>query len=657
MKKQTLRVLLMTGFLLSIFNANAQNYFTTTWDTQNPGTSGNNSITIPTNPNLTYSYQVDWNGDNDFDDADEDILHSGDVVYTWPGLITNSRTIKIKGTFPQIYFNNDLDKEKIISIDQWGDIEWESMEDSFRGCSNLVMNATDAPDLSNVTNLSQMFRGAPNVSSGTGLWFWSTVTITDMSGMFRGGVSFDGNISLWIVENVTDFTLMFFNNTIATENYDDLLISWDIQDLMDGLTFNGGDSQYCSHDARVAVRNLFDEDSLVINDGGLCDEGFFITSWKTDNPGVSNDTSITIPVSNTLDYFYQVDWNGDGDFDDVDEDIDYTGPATHDYGLISPSPRTIRIKGAFPRIAFFGGGDNEKILSVEQWGTYEISGFSAFEGASNLVINAQDTPVFFNGASLRDMFADAVLIGTGTGNWNWDTTGVFQMESMFENTQFNEDIGDWDTFDVTSMRRMFADAPFDQDIELWRFDNVTTMEGMFLNGGLSTVNYDSLLDSLAQQQVQSNVNLGAGNSIYCAAELSRDILINISMWTIFDGGECVDNQPPLITTVVTPFVPLAENNTAVITIEATDPEGGLISYEITGGADMALFEIDMVTGELSFLVAPDFEMPNSSLGLNSYFIEVTATDDGIPNESDSVMFEVTIFDVDETDIIFINGFE
>jgi hypothetical protein len=36
--------------------------------------------------------------------------------------------VAIRGNFPRIYFNDTGDKEKIISIDQWGDVNWTSME-------------------------------------------------------------------------------------------------------------------------------------------------------------------------------------------------------------------------------------------------------------------------------------------------------------------------------------------------------------------------------------------------------------------------------------------------------------------------------------------------------------------------------------------------
>ena len=46
------------------------------------------------------------------------------------------------------------------SIDQWGDIQWYTMQDAFREATNVIYDATDAPDLSGATSMQNMFRDA-----------------------------------------------------------------------------------------------------------------------------------------------------------------------------------------------------------------------------------------------------------------------------------------------------------------------------------------------------------------------------------------------------------------------------------------------------------------------------------------------------------------
>src|SRR6185503_19435052 len=88
------------------------------------------------------------------------------------------------------------------------------------------------------------------------------------------------------------------------------------------------------------------------------------------------------------------------------------------------------------------------------------------------------------------------------------------------------------------------------------------------------------------------------------------------------------NEAPSITSSATPSVP--ENQTAVIDVQSTDPdgdtEGAGLTYSITGGADQALFSIVPATGVLTFNSAPNFEAPADAGANNVYDVQVTVTD-------------------------------
>ena len=64
---------------------------------------------------------------------------------------------------------------------------------------------------------------------------------------------------------------------------------------------------------------------------------------------------------------------------------------------------------------------------------------------------------------------------------NWDVSNVTNMESMFNESSFNQDIGNWDVSSVTDMKYMFSNAIFNQPIGNWDVSNVTGMEYMFYN--------------------------------------------------------------------------------------------------------------------------------------------------------------------------------
>jgi len=191
----------------SLSGIDESKYFITTWKTDNNGTSSNNQITIPTLGD-GYHYSVDWGDGSSSQDVTKDITHTYSQIGTY--------RVKISGDFPRINFgkNMNTDALKILSIEQWGTIKWHSMGSAFEGASNLVGNAIDKPNLSNVTDMSWMFDGATSFNQDIGNWNVSNVT--DMQRMFSEATSFNQDIGNWDVSNVT-FMLGMFENASSLE--------------------------------------------------------------------------------------------------------------------------------------------------------------------------------------------------------------------------------------------------------------------------------------------------------------------------------------------------------------------------------------------------------------------------------------------------------
>lgn len=199
-----LSVLLLISCSKDDDNGNNNQGFITIWQT----TTSNDDITIYTNSSYTYNYTVDWGDGTISNNAIGTISHT----YATAG----AHTVTITGDFPAIRSLNAHNASKLQSIESWGNISWKYMKDAFRDCENLKLNTSQAPNLSNVTDLSGMFDGATSFNQDISNWDVSSVT--NMTSMFRSANSFDQNISDWDVSNVTTMEYMFYGATSFNQN-------------------------------------------------------------------------------------------------------------------------------------------------------------------------------------------------------------------------------------------------------------------------------------------------------------------------------------------------------------------------------------------------------------------------------------------------------
>lgn len=114
-----------------------------------------------------------------------------------------------------------------------------------------------------------------------------------------------------------------------------------------------------------------------------------------------------------------------------------------------------------------------------------------------------------------------------------------------------------------------------------------------------------------------------GDNVY-EVEVSASDGVNTVSQTVAVSVTNANDVAPVITSATTATV--NENQTAALTVAATDAEGDAVTYSISGGTDAALFTINAATGEVSFASAPDYEVAADANGDNTYDIEVTASD-------------------------------
>lgn len=161
-------------------------------------------------------YLIDWDCNGSMDemvDESRKVTHD----YTIPG----TYDVCISALFPISFQSTNLsvdERSKLLRIKQWGTIPWSSFASSFWGMGNMQLTASDAPDLSRVTDMSGAFGGLANFTGNNSMNSWNTINVTNMKSMFENSGKFNADISDWDTDNVTDMSRMFRNAQSFNQN-------------------------------------------------------------------------------------------------------------------------------------------------------------------------------------------------------------------------------------------------------------------------------------------------------------------------------------------------------------------------------------------------------------------------------------------------------
>ncbi len=538
--------------------------FITTWFTGNDGASEDNQILILANGNGKYS--VDWGDGNTDENLAGNAIHS----YVIPGVYTVQITSADEISF---YMNSvptagvpSSDNYKLLSIEQWGDIKWSSMEYAFKDAVNLRVNATDNPDLSNVTSMKRMFSDATNANPNTEEWDVSSVT--DMSYMFTDAENFNQSVNHWDVSNVVNMTFMFSGATRFNRRID----FWDVSKVTD--------MSYMFHDAYNFNQDISEWDVSSVKTM----EHMFYTAPRFNqdigNWDVSNVTDMSGMFLNAYDFNQDLngwDVSASTTMGSMFANARSFNTSLSNWDLSSATSLAGMFAGASSFNQDLSNWDVSNIQSMvimfreassfnQDLSTWDVSNVvymghmfreaTSFNQSLNSwdVSKVEDMDAMFRGATsfnqdlsdwdvsnvtdMSDLFRDASSFNQDISAW--DVSKVVNMRTMFDGaSSFNQDIGSWDVSSVTTMYAMFYSATdFDQDLGDWNISNVEEMGAMFSNATLSVNNYNSLLIGWSSQQPKSNISFHGGNSQYSVeARAARGSLVDQLNWSIFDGGE------------------------------------------------------------------------------------------------------------------------
>lgn len=463
--------------------------FITTWKTDNPGVSENNQLKISTDKRfLTYNYDVDW-GDGNIDEN-----QTGDITHTYD--VAGIYTVTISGVFPKTYFDyNEAngyshDNEKLLTVESWGDMNWQSMRSSFAFCKNLLINATDSPDLSNVVDMGYMFFNASSFNSDIN--HWQVSNIKDMSNLFRNATNFNQDLNQWDVSSVISMNGMF----------------------KDAIAFNGKIGNWDTR-SLSAMSYMF-SGALVFDQ----DLSFWDVSSVTFMKGVFEKTS---------------EFNGDISQWDVSsvKDMSFMFSNAHKFNQAIGEWDVSAVTNM--TYMFYAAEKFDQSLML-----FDVSSVKNMRNMFGLAATFNQDISQWNVSSVTDvsyMFYSASAFNQKLGSWNvssvTDFSGMFLSASLF-----NQDLSQWQLNSAKYMKKMFAYAHnFNQDIQLWDVSNVVDMADMFKGISLSVDNYNGLLSSWSALPLQENVSFDAGNSMYSSDyQAVRDILTFTYGWSLKDAG-------------------------------------------------------------------------------------------------------------------------
>ncbi|MBK9023709.1 MAG: BspA family leucine-rich repeat surface protein [Saprospiraceae bacterium] len=211
-------LLFMLMIFISFHNLTAQN-FITKWSFSNSAIQLQFNALTAGDVNFTWSATPSGNsGSGSFNKPFAGFVTISSLNIAAGDVVTLSLS---PSNLRRFYINEGSDRLKFIDIVQWGSVPWSSMAKAFAGCNNMIMSAVDVPNLSNVTDMDNMFKAA-HIFNGN-IANWDVSNISNMTGLFYHAFLFNQDISAWNVSNVTNMSFMFgsaeaFNQDIGGWN-------------------------------------------------------------------------------------------------------------------------------------------------------------------------------------------------------------------------------------------------------------------------------------------------------------------------------------------------------------------------------------------------------------------------------------------------------
>ncbi|MDQ1855009.1 BspA family leucine-rich repeat surface protein [Chryseobacterium sp. WLY505] len=403
-------------FLLLIFLAKAQNEFITVWKPSLtppnypyagiPVNSNNNQIWFP---GIGTNYQIYWEeiGYPSHNATLTNVTSAYQLLIDFgvpqnPNPADATYRLKVSngnGNFHQIRFadwdmfnDNGIvgDVHKILLIEQWGNIQWSSMEQAFQACKELDFTATDVPDLKEVTDMSHMFLGCYSLVGNSSINTWNISNVTTLLGTFSGCFVFNQPVGDWNTSNVTMMGITFS----AAKLFNQPLANWDTSKVTATAAMFSGATQF-----NQPIGNWDMSSNL--------DAEFMFSHAINFNQPLGNWNTTQIIEMNNM----------------------FLSAKVFNQDISSWDTQNVKfMQGMFYNAENFNS-------NISNWDTRKVEWMSEmFRGAKSFNQDIGKWNVS-SVKSMNDMFNDAIIFNQNLGKWN--LSSLLYASNMFKNSALN----------------------------------------------------------------------------------------------------------------------------------------------------------------------------------------------------------------------------
>ena len=406
--------------------------FISTWDTNKIsfGSSNTTQITLPLESNGIYNFTVSWG-----DGTSNLVTRYNQTIVTHTYHSQGIYTLNITGTIIGWRFNNAGDVLKLTQISNWGPLRLGNNGYYFYGAQNLVLKTNDSLDLNGTANLEGTFENCYSLGNSGNLNSWNVSQITNMANMFYGANNFNQSLASWDIHNVTNMSRIFEN----AYRFNHAIDSWNVAHVTD-----------MSYMFKYAVS--FNEPIGLWNVSQVTDmSGMFAEANKYNQPidswDVSHVTNMTFMFAGASNFNQPLNlW-----------DVSHVTNMSNMFSATNNFNQTINSWNVSKVTDMYGMFSGAIIFNqrLDSWNVARVTDMYAMFSAAykfNQPLNAWNVS---NVTNMAYMFALATSFDQPLNSWN-----VFQVNDLeatfYAASHFNQPIGSWNISQVSNMAHMFA---------------------------------------------------------------------------------------------------------------------------------------------------------------------------------------------------------